>query len=84
MKESVILEMKNKVDTLGRVANQLIGEIKMLDERVGGIYMFLQQLPNYEEILTTLKERQKEQADEQREQDSKWFNSTHEVLTLSS
>ena len=64
MKENKLVEMSNKVDTAGRVLNQLIGELKMLDERIHGIYMFLQQLPNYEEILEDLKKKQEEAANE--------------------
>jgi len=57
MKESKLVEMSNKVETAGRVLNQVIGEMKMLDERLSGLYMFIQQLPNYEEIVEQLKEK---------------------------
>ena len=68
MKESKLIELSNKVETTGRVLNQIIGEMKMLDERVHGLYMFVQQLPEYENILETLKQKQ---ADGQEQGDSK-------------
>ena len=69
MKENKLVEMSNKIDTTGRVLNQIIGEMKMLDERIHGIYMFLQQLPNYEEILEHLKKKQEEAANDKKEPD---------------
>ena len=60
MKESTLIEIQRNVETAGRVMNQIVGEMKMLDERIHGIYMFLQQLPNYEEILEDLKKQQEE------------------------
>ena len=69
MKENKLVEMSNKIDTTGRVLNQIIGEMKMLDERIHGIYMFLQQLPNYEEILEDLKKKQEEAANDKKELD---------------
>ena len=60
MKESRLIQLEKNVETAGRVLNQVVGEMKMLDERIHGIYMFLQQLPNYEEILEELKNKQEE------------------------
>ena len=57
MKENKLIEMANKVETVGQVLNQIIQEMKILDERVHGMYMFIQQLPNYEEIVEQLKEK---------------------------
>ena len=57
MKENKLIEMANKIETVGQVLNQIIQEMKILDERVHGMYMFIQQLPNYEEIVEQLKEK---------------------------
>jgi hypothetical protein len=32
----------------------------MLDERISGVYAFIQQLPNYDEIVEQLKEKAKQ------------------------
>ena len=60
MKEQNLIEMSNKIDTAGKVLNQMIGELKMMDERLHGLTLFIQKLPNYEEILEQLKEELKE------------------------
>ena len=60
MKESKLVEIKNKVETTGRVLNQIIGEIKMLDDRLSGLYAFVQSLPDYEKTLEKLKKKQDE------------------------
>ena len=64
MKEQNLIEMSNKIDTAGKVLNQMIGELKMMDERLHGLTLFIQKLPNYEEILQQLKEELKENTDE--------------------
>lgn len=64
MKEQNLIEMSNKIDTAGKVLNQMIGELKMMDERLHGLTLFIQKLPNYEEILEQLKEELKENTDE--------------------
>ena len=56
MKEQTLIEMSNKIETAGKVMNQMIGELRMMDERLHGLTMFIQKLPNYEEILQELKD----------------------------
>ena len=56
MKENKLVEMSNKIDTAGKVLNQMIGELKMMDERLHGLTLFIQKLPNYEQILQELKD----------------------------
>ena len=53
-------ELAGKIGTLKAVSEQLISEIKMLDERVAGLYAFIQMLPDYEETVKKLKEKAKE------------------------
>lgn len=64
MKEHKLIEMSNKVETAGKVLNQIIGEMKMLDERLSGLYMFIQKLPNYDEVLEQLKKEAEENGQE--------------------
>ncbi len=53
-------ELAGKVGQLKAVSEQMILEMRMLDERISGAYAFMQQLPNYEEIVEQLKEKAKE------------------------
>ena len=53
-------ELAGRVGTLKAVSEQLITELKILDERVGGLYAFIQMLPEYEETVEKLKEKAKE------------------------
>ena len=53
-------ELAGRIGTLKAVSEQLISEIKMLDERVAGLYAFIQMLPDYEETVKKLKEKAKE------------------------
>jgi hypothetical protein len=48
-------ELAGRVGTLKAVSEQLINEIKILDERVGGLFAFIQMLPDYEETVEKLK-----------------------------
>jgi len=53
-------ELAGKVSQLKAVSEQIIMEMKMLDERVSGLYAFIQQLPNYDEMVEQLKEKAKQ------------------------
>ena len=53
-------ELAGRIGTLKAVSEQLISEIKMLDERIAGLYAFIQMLPDYEETVKKLKEKAKE------------------------
>jgi hypothetical protein len=50
-------ELASKVGQLKAVSEQII---MMLDERISGVYAFIQQLPNYDEIVEQLKEKAKQ------------------------
>ena len=67
MKENKLVEMSNKIDTAGKVLNQMIGELKMMDERLHGLTLFIQKLPNYEEILQELKDELEKSKEEDKE-----------------
>jgi|TARA_B100001094_G_scaffold61043_1_gene56660 hypothetical protein len=53
-------ELASKVGQLKAVSEQIIMEMRMLDERISGVYAFIQQLPNYDEIVEQLKEKAKQ------------------------
>lgn len=53
-------ELASRVGQLKVVSEQLIKELRILDERVGGLFAFIQMLPDYEETVAKLKEKAKE------------------------
>ena len=57
-------ELAGNVSQLKAVSEQIIMEIRMLDERVSGLYAFIQQLPNYDEMVEQLKEKAKQNENE--------------------
>jgi len=56
-------ELASRIGTLKGVSEQLIKEIKVLDERLAGLYAFIQMLPDYEETVEKLKAKAKENED---------------------
>ena len=56
-------ELAGKIGTLKAVSEQIIKEVKILDERMGGLYAFIQMLPEYEERVEKLKAKAKESED---------------------
>lgn len=59
-------ELAGRIGQLKVISEQLIAEIKMLDERVGGLYAFIQMLPEYEATVEKLKEKAKENKSEKK------------------
>ena len=57
-------ELAGKIGQLKAVSEQIIME--MLDERISGVYAFIQQLPNYDEIVEQLKEKAKQNENEKK------------------
>lgn len=55
MKESKLIEMRNKVETLGGVANQLIREINNIKQLAVGTLETIKRMPDYEEAIEKLK-----------------------------
>ena len=56
MKESTLLELKNKVETLGRVNNMLVQELTHLKDLAFGTLSVVKLLPDYEQALELMKE----------------------------
>lgn len=59
-------ELASKVGQLKAALEQIILEMRMLDERISGVYAFIQQLPNYDEIVEQLKEKAKQNENEKK------------------
>ena len=57
MKESTLLEMKNKIEAQNRVLQQLINEIMHLRELGVGTLETIKLMPGYDEAIEQLKER---------------------------
>ncbi len=55
MKESKLIEMKNKVEALTRVVQQLITEVQFTREVAVGTLETIKLMPDYEEALDKLK-----------------------------
>ena len=73
MKESTLLEMKNKIEAQNRVLQFLMSEVSHLRELSVGTLETIKLMPDYEEALGKLKEQLTKQEKENGviEQDSK-------------
>ena len=60
MKEQTLLEMKNKIETLGGLVQQIINELGNLKNLSVGTLETLKKIPGYEEAISKLVEEQKE------------------------
>lgn len=57
MKESTLLEMKNKIDAMTNVVQQLINEITHLRELSIGTLETIKLMPDYEDAIKALKKQ---------------------------
>lgn len=64
MKESKLIEMSNKVESLGRVVQQLIFENQQLKTLSVGNMEVVKLLPGYEDAIATLRERSEKEKEE--------------------
>jgi len=64
MKEQTLVEMKNKIEALGRVVQQLIHENQNLRTLAIGNMELTKLLPGYDEALEAMKEKQQEKEKE--------------------
>ena len=72
MKESTLLEMKNKIEAQNRVLQFLMNEVSHLRELSVGTLETIKLMPDYEEALGKLKEQlTKQETNGVIEQDSK-------------
>ena len=56
MKESTLLEMKNKIESIGRILQHLLNETTHLRELSVGTLEAVKLMPGYDEALEQLKE----------------------------
>ena len=56
MKESTLLDMKNKIESIGRILQHLINENNHLRELSVGTLEALKLMPGYDEAIEKLKE----------------------------
>ena len=71
MKENKLLEMKNKVDSLTRVLQHVMNEIRNLTDLSIGTLEAVKKMPGYEEAIEKLKEDLKKSEAEQKEKTPK-------------
>ena len=64
MKENTLLEMKNKLDAMTRVMQQVINEISNLRELGVGTLETVKLLPGYEDAINELKSKMEEEVKE--------------------
>jgi len=67
MKESTLLEMKNKIEAQNRVLQQLINEIMHLRELGVGTLETIKLMPDYENAIEKLKEKMEENVKQKQE-----------------
>ncbi len=66
MKESTLLEMKNKIDAQNRVLQQLINEIIHLRELSVGTLETIKLMPDYQDAIDALKKQMEENVKEKK------------------
>ena len=71
MKESVLIELKNKVETLGKVHNIVAQELNMIKDLAVGTSELIKKLPGYEDALKQLKDEYDKSQEEAREAEGK-------------
>ena len=71
MKENKLLEMKNKVDSLTRVLQHVMNEIRNLTDLSIGTLEAVKKMPGYDEAIKKLKEDLKKSEAEQKEKTPK-------------
>lgn len=64
MKESKLIEMQNKLESLGAAINRMINEIANLKDLSVGTLELVKRLPDYNKALEVLKENYKKDKDE--------------------
>ena len=64
MKESTLLEMKNKIDAMTNVVQQLINEVTHLRELSVGTLETIKLMPDYEDAIEALKKQMEDNVKE--------------------
>jgi hypothetical protein len=61
MKEQSLIEMKNKIESLSRIAQFVLTELEHVKTLSMGTYQTLKEMPGYEDAIAVITERAKEQ-----------------------
>jgi len=67
MKENTLIEMKNKIDAMTRVMQQVINEISHLRELGVGTLETVKLIPGYEDAIKALQAKMEEEIKEKQE-----------------
>tara|TARA_R110002050_G_scaffold264925_1_gene405893 strand:- start:22 stop:234 length:213 start_codon:yes stop_codon:yes gene_type:complete len=68
MKESKLIEMSNRVDTMGSAMNRVVQELNNLKDLAIGLTELMKLLPDYNEALEKMKQNLKEQKEQEEKQ----------------
>ena len=67
MKESKLIEMSNKVDTVGMALNRVVQELGNLKDLSIGLAELVKLMPGYDEGIEKMKENLKKEQDKEQE-----------------
>ena len=70
MKEQTLIEMKNKIETLGLINQKLISELNQTATIALGVLETIKHMPGYDKAISKLKDQAAEQSSEKKETDS--------------
>lgn len=70
MKEQTIIEMKNKIETLGKAVQFLMQEVPQLKDLAIGTLETIKKMPDYEKAIEELKKEMVESASKTKEADT--------------
>ena len=70
MKESKLIEMQNKVETLGKVAQKLIIEMQQITQLSVGTLETIKNMEGYEQAIEKLKEKMVAESGKAKEADA--------------
>jgi hypothetical protein len=62
MKEQTLIEMKNKIETLGMINQRMIGEINQTATIALGVLETIKNMPGYDKAIERVKEQAAKQA----------------------
>ena len=65
MKESKLIEMSNRVDTIGAAMNRVVQELNNLKDLAIGLTELIKLLPDYEDALEKMKQNLKEKQEQE-------------------
>jgi len=70
MKEQTLIEIKNKVETLGQAVQFLMQETKQLKDLAVGTLETIKQMDDYEQAIEDLKKKMAEESSKAKEADA--------------